>query len=55
MAAFSALTAIMMWLWNEKRGMARAGMGWRVFSGLAIGFLALLWALPVLTVIGQKG
>ena len=52
MAAFSTLTAISMWLWNEKRGMARAGTGWRVFSGVAICFIALLWALPALTVIG---
>lgn len=52
MAAFALLTGLMMWLWNEKRGMSRAGTGWRVFSGVAIGFIALLWALPVLTAFG---
>ena len=52
MAAFAGLTGLMIWLWNEKRGMSRAGTGWRVLSGVAIGFITLLWALPVLTAFG---
>ena len=52
MAAFAVLTGLMIWLWNEKRGMARASSGWRIFSAAVIGFIAVLWALPVLTAFG---
>ena len=49
MAAFAMLAAIIIWRWNEQRGMARASTGWRIFSAAFIFFIAAIWALPAIS------